>query len=376
VRTRDDLERLAARLAGAAEIALDTEGDSLHHYPERLALIQLADRSRGAWLVDPLAVPDLTVLGRVLGGAGVTTVLHAGDNDLAHLKRRHGFSFAAIFDTSIAARFLGAPALGLDVLLAQHLGVELPPSRQKDDWSARPLSEAQERYAIADVQHLFALKDKLVDDLSAAGRLAWVEEECAALAVQPVPARVVDPEAYADLKGARELTPRGLAALRELYELREQLALRADRPPFKILGNDTLVRLAAELPAEEAALTAIPGCTPRVIARWGQPILDAVARAAALPDTMLPRLERRGRAALPARVRRRIESLREWRAAATSRFGLEPGVLLPNRLIGVVAEAAPRDVESLVRIDGLRRWRVEAFGGELLAVLATVGGDR
>ncbi|MGH7279010.1 MAG: ribonuclease D, partial [Candidatus Rokuibacteriota bacterium] len=329
IRTIEGLARLTAALAGAGEIALDTEGDSLHHYPERLSLIQLADRAGRAWLIDPLAIPHLGPLGRLLAHPGVVVVLHAGDNDLAHLKRRHGFAFAAIFDTSIAARFLGAPALGLDVLLAQHLGVELPPSRQKDDWSARPLSKAQERYAVADVQHLIGLKDRLVDELQRVGRVAWVAEECAALASQPVPERVVDPEAFAEIKGARELAPRALAALRELYELREQLAVRSDRPPFKILGGDTLVRLAVGAPADPTALAAISGCTPRVIARWGEAIQSALARAAALPDSALPRLERRGRPPLPARVRRRIEALRQWRTAATPRFGLEAGVLLP-----------------------------------------------
>ena len=204
-------------------MALDTEGDSLHHYPERLALIQVADASGEAWLVDPLALGDLSALGRVTGDARVTVVLHAGSNDLVHLKRRHRFSFARIFDTSIAARFLGLPNLGLDAVLAAYLGVELPPSRQRDDWSVRPLSQAQEHYAVADVVHLIPLARRLRGELSNRGRLAWVEEECAALAAQVTPERVDDPDAYARLKGARELPPHGLGVLRELYELRERL---------------------------------------------------------------------------------------------------------------------------------------------------------
>ena len=158
---------MVRHLAGLDEIALDTEGDSLHHYPERLALIQIADRADQAWLVDPLALADLEPLGKLVGGERPQVVLHAGDNDLVHLKRRYGFTFGAIFDTSLAARFLGARALGLDVLLREYLGVELPPSRQKDDWSVRPLTEAQERYAAADVLHLLALKARLVGPLRA-----------------------------------------------------------------------------------------------------------------------------------------------------------------------------------------------------------------
>ena len=197
--------------------------------------MQLAGPSGEVWLVDPLSVDDLSPLGRIFAARGVTTVLHAGDNDLVHLKRRHGMSFAALFDTHVAARFLGEPALGLDVVVRRYLGLELPPSRQRDDWSARPLTEAQRDYAAADVLHLVALKERLADELRRVGRLAWVEEECAALARQAVAERAPDPNAFAGAKGARELSPRGLAVLRELHELRDRLARAADRPPFKIL---------------------------------------------------------------------------------------------------------------------------------------------
>ena len=370
VQSAEGLASLVRKLAGAAEVAVDTEGDSLHHYPARLSLVQLAGPRGDAWLVDPLAVEDLGPLGRIFGDPATTTVLHAGDNDLVDLKRRHGLSFARIFDTSVAARFLGAPALGLDVLLTTYLAVDLPPSRQKDDWSERPLSESQLRYAVGDVEHLLPLKARLVEELTRVGRLAWVEEECAALAAQPVVERASDPTAYAGLKGARDLSPRGLAILRELYELRETLARRLDRPPFKVFNDDALVRLALAAPQDREQLALVAGMTPRVIGRWGDELLAAIARGLALSDSELPVLERRPRPNVPAAVRRRIEALRVWRSEATPRFGLEPGVLLPNRLIGTVAEAGPQDVEALARIEGFRRWRVEALGTEILAVLA------
>ena len=360
------LARAAQALAAAPEVALDTEGDSLHHYPERLALLQLAEPDGAVWLVDPLAVTDLTPLTPVFAEAQPLLLVHAGDNDLSHLKRRYGFAFRSIFDTAIAARFLGGKALGLDTLLETWLGVTLPPSRQRDDWSARPLTAAQLDYAAADVRHLFALRARLTEELRAVGRLAWVEEECAALAAQVIPERAPDPDAWMYVKGARELTARSLAALRELYELRESLARSADRPPFKILSEEILLELAKALPADSQALATVRGVTPRVIGRWGGALLAAIERAQTVDDAALPQWPR---PSIPGAVSRRVEALRKWRAAATERVGLEPGVLLPNRLITVIAEAAPRSVDALVALDGVRRWRAEQFGVELIAAL-------
>jgi ribonuclease D len=322
------------------------------------------------WLVDPLALTDLSPLGAVFADPGIELLLHAGDNDLGHLKRRYAFAFASVFDTAIAARFLGVHALGLDVLLTTYLGVTLPPSRQKDDWSARPLSSAQLEYAASDVRHLFALAARLREELERVDRLGWVVEECEALAAQSVPPRVTDPDAYLGVKGARDLPPRGLAALRDLHALREELAVAADRPPFKILSPETLLAIARAMPRESSALEAIVGVTPRVIARWGPAIVAAVERALALADDALPSLPRRPRPVVAPGVSRRVEALRQWRADATVRVGLEPGVLLPNRLIVVIAEAAPRSPAALAAVEGVRRWRAEAFGAEIVAALA------
>src|SRR5262249_58584357 len=139
-----------------------------------------------------------------------------------------------------------------------------------DDWSVRPLTEAQERYAAADVLHLMALKDRLVERLQVARRLHWVEEECAALAAEEVTERPADPDAFFRLKGARDLKPRQLGILKALYQLRERLARSADRPPFKILGDATLAALAGAAPPPAAGLATISGCSPRGVGRLGR----------------------------------------------------------------------------------------------------------
>jgi ribonuclease D len=372
IRTVEELQALADALSGASAVAIDTEADSLHHYPGKLCLVQIADDRGAAHLVDPLALPTLAPLGPLCADPARVKVFHAAENDLTYLKRLYGFGFASLFDTAVAARFLGVTSLGLDGLLAQFLGVEPVKSRQKDDWSRRPLSEEQETYAANDVLHLIALRTRLTDELRARGRLEWVVQECAALAALSVPDKTPDPDAYLKLKGAKDLDRRGWAVLRELYQMREALAKRLDRPPFMIAGNESLVALAAKRPHTADDILLVPGCSAAVVRRAGAAILDAVARGESLPEADLPVRRPAPRPAVPAVVRRRTEALRAWRAGAAQSLGLDPGVLFPQRLIDRLAADPPRDLAGLEQVEGVRRWRAALLGEDLLRVLATV----
>jgi ribonuclease D len=370
VKTPEGLQALADRLRGAQVIALDTESDSLHSFPEKVCLVQLAEESGAVILVDPLALGDLSPLAGIFADPGIVKIFHGASYDLASLKRGFGFEFAAIFDTMIAAQFLGLPMLGLASLLEQFFGIPPGRSRQKDDWAERPLSSEQEFYAAEDVRHLIPLRRRLVQELQRRDRVTWVEEECQALAVVPAAQRIFDPEEYVRLKGGRGLDGRGLAVLRELYVAREAWAHEAGRPPFKVLGNELLVRLAAERPRARESLGKIPGCSPRVVQRHGEGILAAIAKADAIPEAKLPTYPRARKPRVPPTVQRRIDALTCWRAAAAEGQGLDPGLLLPRRLVERLAEEAPATTEALRRIKGLRRWRTEAFGQEILAAMA------
>ena len=376
VRTPEELRALADRLGGARAIALDTESDSLHSFPEKVCLVQVAEESGAVTLVDPLALRDLSPLAPLCADPGIVKVLHGASYDLASVKRDFGFEFASIFDTMVAGQFLGLPELGLASLLERFFGIPPGPSRQKDDWAERPLSPEQEFYAAGDVRHLIPLRERLLQELTARGRRAWVEEECQALAAIPAAHRVFDPEDYVRVKGARDLDGRGLAVLRELYVAREAWARETGRPPFKVLGNEPLVRLAAKRPRAREGLRKIPGCSPRVVQRYGDGILAANARGDAVPEAELPTYPRARKPRVPPAVQRRIEALTRWRAAAAERLGLDPGLLLPRRLVERLAEEARGDGEFLRGIEGLRRWRAEAFGQEILAALAASSSDR
>jgi ribonuclease D len=369
VRTPDALARLARCLDGCRAIGLDTESDSLYHHFEKVCLVQLATDRGEAFLVDPLAVRDLSPLAPAMADPAIVKVLHGADYDVTTLKRDFGFAFASLFDTMIAARLLGRTEVGLAAVARDELGIALTKDSQRDDWSRRPLTPRQETYALADVAHLVALQERLSAKLRAAGRLGWLAEECEAVALLDPACRRRDPEAYLAVKGARHLAPRALAAFRELHAWRERRAEETDIPAFKVLGNEALLRLAERRPQDVAALREVPGVLPRLRGQAEQ-LLDAIRRAEALAEEALPRPARSPRPVLPDPVQRRIERLRAWRARKAAELSLDVSVVLPQRLIDRLAHAGPRDARALGEIEGLRRWRAEAFGGELLAALS------
>lgn len=371
IRTADEAGALAQELEGVPAVAIDTEADSLHHYPERLCLIQLADPQGRVFFLDTLALVDLEPLRRLFADPRTMKVFHSGDNDVVHLKRRFGLAFDGLSDTMLAARFLGVRELGLERLLLKYLDVQPVRSQQKTDWARRPLTPPQEQYAAEDVRHLIALRDRLLADLRAIGRESWLEEECEALASLPVPERPSEEDGYRRIRGASRLPPRGLAVLRVLYLQREAWARAEHRPPFKVLSPETLVALAERPPAEPAALAGVPGLSPRLVERYGEGLLAATARGLTERLPELPRVPRHPRPVVTVASHQRTEALKKWRTEASEGSGLDPGVLLPQRLIDALALDPPTDLAGLRGVPGLRRWRVEAFGRAILAALHT-----
>ncbi len=370
VRTGEELERLAAELRGGRTVALDSESDSLHHHREKVCLIQVAAEGGRTWLVDPLALRDLSALAPLVADPQVTKVFHGADYDVTTMKRDFGFTFAGLFDTMIAARFLGLPAVGLQAVAQSELGIALSKDSQKDDWSRRPLTPTQERYARDDVRHLHALRARLADRLAEQGRLSWVQEECDAVGALPAAQRRSEPDAWQKIKGIRQLPPRAREVVKHVVAWREAVAEETDIPAFRILNTEALFALAKSPPRDEAALHAVRAIWPRW-RRHAPALLAAVARALAVPDAALSALASTPRPPqVPPETKRRIDALRAWRAKEAERLGLDIAIVLPQRLLEKVAEAHPRSIADLERIEGLRRWRASALGASLLPALA------
>ncbi len=354
------LEAAASRIGGGP-LAIDTEADSFHHYRDKVCLVQLSFGGEDL-LVDPLAGADVSVLGPVLADASVRKILHGADYDVRILHRDFGLGLSGIFDTMVAARLCGETAVGLGALLERHLGVVLDKRHQRADWSVRPLSAAMVAYAAEDTRHLERLARILEDELDALGRRAWAEEEFRRLeSVRWRAAEDTDPEPFRRAKGAARLDRRGLAALRALWAWREEVARRRDRPPFRVLREETLMELARSRPATRDALSAIPGLPEPVRrGRGAEEILACLREAAELPEDDLPALAKA--AAPPDRtLEAAVAALRKRRDEIATSLGLEPGLVASRSLLEAVA-ARRSAGESAAEIPDLRAWQREVLG--------------
>lgn len=273
------LAGLIDELRGEPVVAVDTESNSFHVYRERVCLLQIST-GRGNFVVDPLAV-DPAPLGEVLCD-GRETVLHGADYDVRCLRREYGWSFPALFDTMAAARRLGRNGLGLSALVEEHFGVRLSKAFQRADWGRRPLTPEQLNYAALDTHFLLPLHALLASELAARGELEEARKEFRRIAAVVARERVFDPEGWRRLKGARDLDPAGRAVLRALWIAREDQARASDRPPFKVLAEQTMVEIARRRPRTDEALSAIAGVTPSVLRRFGAAIRSAVVDAPAV----------------------------------------------------------------------------------------------
>ena len=365
----DSLAELITAVRREPRIAVDTEAASFHRYRDRIYLIQISTASRTA-LIDPLAVTDLTPVGAVLADRRIEKTFHDADYDLRVLDRDYGFRATRLFDTRIAAQLAGEPAIGLAALLEKYAGVKLAKEHQKADWSQRPLPPPMLAYAAEDTRHLLALRDALEQRLRELGRLDWANEEFTRLeGLRWTGVAEGDTDGYLRVKGAKGLPPRALAVFRELHRWRETVAQRDDKAPFRVIGNDSLLAISKALPATPAGLAGLKDVPASLARRHGAALLEAVARARALPESDLPRLERSARPPKNPDFDARVERLKAVRNRMAGELLIDPGVLCGRTTLEAVARAAPKDRTGLAQVGELRRWQADVLGEAMLEAL-------
>jgi len=331
ISTQAQLAAFLPAVKSAAWLALDTEADSLHAYPEKVCLIQISTAA-GDRLVDPLAGIDIAPFLEAL--AGRELIFHAADYDLRLLRKHHEFTPSVIFDTMLAARLLGERQFGLSSLVEKFLGVKLDKGSQKADWARRPLTEKMELYARNDTHYLKPLEEKLNAELRAKGRLAWHQESCARLILECSRPVAVDEDAVWRVKGSTFLDRGALAVLRELWRWREREALAANRPPFFVLAHEKMVEISMAVAEKQPVDHLIP---IRMHPRRRENLFAAIRVAQAVPPENFPeKIHHPSQRPTEAEFRRfrEIEKRRDQRAHV---LGMDPTLIAPKSVLGDLA---------------------------------------
>lgn len=360
-------------IANTRALAIDTEGASFHRFVDRIYLLQLSTERRHA-IIDPLRVTALPELGALLESTEVEVVFHDADYDLRLLHQDYGWRVRRIFDTRLAAQLLGIKAFGLAALLERYFEVRLDKKHQRADWSMRPLPQDMLEYAAQDTMHLLQLRQCMRDALEKAGRLHWAEEEFGRL--EGTRWEAEDPsEAFMRLKGARDLSRRELALLRELVEWRNGVARELDRSTFRVAGNEVLFTMAREAPRTKAALEGVKGLSRSVVARQADRILEAIARGQDVPDSALPKFPRGPRWARDPDFEARVTRLKSARDRRAVELEMDPGVLCPRERLEAVARRNPKSVDDLLEVTEVRKWQVEVLGQDFVDALRNGAAD-
>lgn len=360
---QEELDHALARVGAHGTVAVDTEADSLHSYFDKVCLIQISVPDEDL-IVDPLARVELDRFGELLARPEITKVFHGGDYDLRILHRDFGFTVRNLVDTSVCAQLLGYEGIGLAALLDRHFGIKLNKTHQRADWSMRPLPPDMLEYAATDTHYLIALAAKLREELEAMGRWEWALEEFARLEnVRYREATEEDVEPWRRVKNIGNLDRRSLAIVRDLYAWRDALARKADRPPFKVLGNDAMVEIAKAKPASHRELSRVPAVSRYHADRYGRDLVAAVRKALEIPEEELPEKNDPKPWIRDKALEARINRLKTVRDRYAKELKIEPSVLGARHILAAIATSGTLDVPAM------REWQKGVMGEALLAAL-------
>ena len=326
------LKQLVNSLSGEPIVAVDTESNSLYVYREQVCLIQFST-PQVDYLVDPLALKDLSLLAPLFGNPAIEKVFHAAEYDLICLKRDFGFHFANLFDTMVAARILGREAFGLGAILEAEYGVHLDKRFQRADWGQRPLPSHLLAYARLDTHYLIQLRQRLYEELNAKHLWPLATEDFYRMSIVNGRSQEERPMDCWRVSGAFDLPPQKAAVLLELCKYRDKIARTINRPVFKVINDETLMEIAQATPQSLNELSQVHGMNKRQVDRHGMALVAAVRRGL------------QGKPALPPRQPRpdeqfmeRLEILRHWRKSAAEKMGVMSDVVLPRDLMYALAE--------------------------------------
>ncbi len=371
INSESGLNDMIAEIDRESFLAFDLEADSMYHFAEKVCLIQVGT-PKATYIIDPLAIPDLSPLSQVLSDPDIVKIFHGADYDVRSLYRDYQIAIHNLFDTELASRFLGNAETGLNAVLQNRFGITLEKKYQKKDWSQRPLPEPMIAYAAGDVQYLIPLYQIQKKELTEKGRLDWVTEECRDLTLVrsgPVNGRPL----FTKAKGAGRLDRRNLAVLEALLELRLQIAEQKDRPLFKVIGNGSLIKLAVIRPKTLKQLDETNALSAKQKDMYGKSIITIINKALKIPADQLPQYPRTHAPRISPDVSQRFKELKTWREKKARSLEINSGVLINNAALQSIAESNPKNINDLDAIPVLKSWQKKEMGNDIVSYLIKPG---
>ena len=361
ISTTEELAAFCDEMRGEEFVTVDTEFMREKTFWPVLCLIQMAGEGRAA-IIDPMAKGmDLSPFFDLMADENVLKVFHAGRQDIEIIHHLSGVIPHPLFDTQVAAMVCGfGDQVGYEALVNRLAKAHIDKSSRFTDWSRRPLTDKQLRYALSDVTHLRVIYRKLCDQLKKSGREPWLKEEMDILTSPETYAQHPE-EAWKRIK-FRPRNARQLAALQELAAWREREAQRRDLPRRRILKDEALTELATQMPETERELARMRTISDNLAkSRSGREILEAIARAKALPKDRLPALPERPRPG-PEGASAMADVLKLALKIVSEREHIAPRLIASAKEVERIA-AGDRDMPAL------KGWRREVYGNLALALL-------
>ena len=363
--TQEELNKLIENLKKEDVIALDTEFHGEKRYWPELFLIQFAGRN-GPVAVDPLGIEDLSPIAELLESEVPIKVIHSARNDIDVLMHHLDIVFSSVFDTQLAAAFLGYE---LQISLYNLIRTECGNAPQKghtlSDWSIRPLSKEQIEYALNDVRYLLSIYRTQMKRLKSTGRLNWYTEQAESLTL-PSTYEIPLKKVFQKVRSTGKITTSRLPVLWALVKWREKIAEELNKPRNYIVRDYILGAITAMAPEKISSLSRLRGISSGFVNKWGKEMLEVIREARTNPPKDIPDIPKyHSKPGISARR----DILRIFLKQESNRLGISPALLLSSEMMDALAKSPPRSEEDFSSIPGLSGWRREALGDDLISLL-------
>lgn len=363
INTQSGFDAAAAQLSSEKCLAIDTEANSLFAYQEQVCLIQIS--TKGAdYIIDALALKDFSSLGEIFQDPTIEKIFHASEYDILIMHNDFGFEFRNLFDTMLAAQILGKKRLGLDALLEEFVGISVNKKYQRANWGKRPLQDDMLKYAQVDTHYLFQIRDMLWEELKTRGLDPMAKEDFKRACLVHRHGRKEKLATFWRIRGAKKLSPQKAAILLKLCNYRDETARKINQPVFKVLGAQSLLRLAELSPTSVSQLLTLDLADKKSLQRHARGLVQAIRDGLKAPPEYPPQRERIDDSYLA-----REKALRDWRKQTAQKMDVNSAVVLPREVLYNLVSTNPKTTSDLAEVLTDLPWRLERFGEEILSIL-------